>query len=78
MPDLAALLTERMRDGRIRAVTIWPCEAGWQANVQRPDGSWSCSIDADPTVALSDAIEPRVFRRTGSRPIVPRFEDLLG
>jgi hypothetical protein len=57
VPGAADAIREAARTGRLSAVTLFPCSAGWQANARRADKvSWNIATDPDPIVALEKAL----------------------
>lgn len=46
-PDIATLLSEAARSGRLTALTIWPAGKGWQVNAQNRSGGWNCQTTDD-------------------------------
>ncbi len=46
-PDIATLLSEAARSGRLSALTIWPAGKGWQVNAQNRSGGWNCQTTDD-------------------------------
>ena len=46
-PDIATLLSEAARSGRLTALTIWPAGNGWQVNAQNRSGGWDCRTTDD-------------------------------
>jgi hypothetical protein len=45
--DIATLLSEAARSGRLTALTIWPAGKGWQVNAQNRSGGWDCRATDD-------------------------------
>lgn len=42
-------------------ITIWPCAAGFQANVNiRATSGWACATHSDPVLALAEALRQRL------------------
>lgn len=53
---LEDLIRKAIKEGRFGGLTLWPCEAGFQANRRNPDSSWSCHVNEDAVVALRAAL----------------------
>lgn len=56
MADLAALISDATRSGRIAAITVWPAGAGWQVNAKNKAGGWNCITCTDVVDGLQQAL----------------------
>ncbi len=66
MTDLAKMIDEAAtasRNSNLQAITLYPIQDGWQANVKRKihgQEGWCCRADRSPSVALLDALRGAV------------------
>lgn len=44
---------------KLRGLTLYPCEQGWQASITHDRQSWRVAISADPVAALAEALAER-------------------
>jgi hypothetical protein len=59
MKTLDQLITEAAREGRLKALTLWPSGKGWQANARNQHDGWVCISDIDPVAGLRAALTGR-------------------
>lgn len=86
--SISQIIDEAAKRGGLTAITLWPTQDGWQANVKRRingQEGWCCMAGKTPSTALLDALQGAVSAavvqdrpRLAKPAVADKDEDIFG